>query len=100
MSAEAVGSNLVAVNQCSYEAPTLVPDMTIGLVIVGMSQAGKTTLLEIVSDGLAQIDPDAQKPLAFPLSNGFRGVTMHMLERAGIDVWESGRLDPSRRDDL
>ena len=55
-----------------------------GIAISGMSQAGKSTLGREVQRSLGLLVPGIQV-LAFPNSNGFRGVARDIVDREGLD---------------
>lgn len=68
----------------SHETLPIDSEVTAGIIIVGEAQAGKTTANKII----AGLWPGfANTPvLEFTNSNGFRGLTSVVLQRAGIDT--------------
>jgi hypothetical protein len=78
------GWSVTAVPQ--FEGSDIVvtdPDQSLGLVIVGMAQAGKTKLRSIVEETWQEFAPDSPT-LSFSNSNGFRGLTAAVLELGDV----------------
>ncbi len=73
-------------------APTDVavidPSNTLGVLIVGQAQAGKTTLKDIVCETWGAFDPEGFA-MPFANSNGFRGITFLALKYGGIQTDEA-----------
>jgi len=72
------------------------PDVTLGVLIVGMAQAGKTTFRNMVSREWAAVD--GRPVLEFSASNGFRGLTALVLDRSDVAVHET--VDENRYLDM
>lgn len=59
------------------------PTITHGIVVCGMSQAGKTTARDLLCNTWHDFDPDSEV-LPFTNSNGFRGLTSIVIEHSGL----------------
>jgi hypothetical protein len=62
-----------------FEAPEVDPSQPVGVTIVGMARAGKSTAYGYLTEAYKQIAPDGTEVLAFSNSNGFRGISLEAL---------------------
>lgn len=71
-------------------------EVTGGIVIVGEAQAGKTTFMNIVTEEWGGID--GRPVYKFSNSDGFRGLTAHVLSRSGVSL--DTAVDPATYDGM
>lgn len=91
MSAEQVTELRLSMPQ-PWDITAINPDTSHGLVIVGMAQAGKTTLTRLAAKAWQEFDHEAHV-LNFSNSDGFRGFAAIAISYAGLDFEQPVNAD-------